>query len=190
MPKEVQPLENASKIYYAATFPPDLSLLILERKSTTLHQMFTDCLEVEENLEMSKKSSGQDGGGEIKDTYKFFGPYKQKKEASHSSNISHGMQKDDWLEAGIGSPVGLFYEDGDPARPWSTREYFKKDFGVPVYDGYEEEYLQNITNEPVVETMPSDKRNQSAIQNQEVEVGKDDEGTRGDSLPFVMPLLN
>ena len=29
MPKEVQPLENVAKIYYAATFPPKLSLLIL-----------------------------------------------------------------------------------------------------------------------------------------------------------------
>ena len=36
MPKEVQPLENAAKIYYATTFPHGLSLLILERKSTTL----------------------------------------------------------------------------------------------------------------------------------------------------------
>ena len=36
MPKEVQPLENTAKIYYATTFPPELSLLILERKSTTL----------------------------------------------------------------------------------------------------------------------------------------------------------
>ena len=48
MPKEVQPLENVAKIYYAATFPPELSLLLLERKSTTLQHMFTDCLEVEE----------------------------------------------------------------------------------------------------------------------------------------------
>ena len=76
MPKEFQPLKNAAKIYYAAAFPPDLSLLLLERKSTTLQQMFTDCLEVEENLEMSNKSSGQEGGGEIKDTFKLVGPYK------------------------------------------------------------------------------------------------------------------
>ena len=50
MPKEVQPLENAAKIYYAAAFSPDLSLLLLERKSTTLHHMFIDCLEVEKTL--------------------------------------------------------------------------------------------------------------------------------------------
>ena len=66
MPKEVQPLENTAKIYYVATFPPKLSLLLLVRKSTTLQHMFTDCLEVEENLKMSKKLLGQEGGGELK----------------------------------------------------------------------------------------------------------------------------
>ena len=76
IPKEVQPLENAAKIYYAATFPLELSLLLLERKSTTLQHMFTDCLEVEENLNLSQKFSGQDSGAEIKDTLKLVGPHK------------------------------------------------------------------------------------------------------------------
>ena len=77
MPMEVQPLENTAKIYYVATFPPELSLLLLERKSTTLQHMFVDCLEVVENLKMSKNLSYQDNGGEIKNTLKLFGPYKQ-----------------------------------------------------------------------------------------------------------------
>ena len=76
MPKEVQPLENVTKIYYAATFPPELSLLLLEIKSATLQHMFTDCLEVEKNVKRSQRLSGQDSGGEIKDTLKLVGPYK------------------------------------------------------------------------------------------------------------------
>ena len=76
MPKELQPIENAAKIYYATTFPPELLLLLLERKSTTLQHMFTDCLEVKENLKMSQKVLGQDSGGEVKDTLKLFGPHK------------------------------------------------------------------------------------------------------------------
>ena len=40
--------------------------------------MFTNLLEVKENLKMSKKLSDQDSGGEMKDTYKLVGPYKQK----------------------------------------------------------------------------------------------------------------
>ena len=67
MPKKIQPLENAAKIHYATTFPPELSLLLLEMNSVTLQHMFVDCLEVEGNVQMSKKLSNQDCGGEIKD---------------------------------------------------------------------------------------------------------------------------
>ena len=165
MPKDFQPLENAAKIYYAAAFPPDLSLLLLERKSTTLQHMFADCLEVEENLNMSKKLSDQDSGGEIKDTYKLVGLYKLNEEVSGKSNLSLSMQKDDWPEARTGNPTGLFSEEGDLPCPWSNRDNFKKEFGMPMYDEYEEEYLQNILDKPAIEMMPSDKRNQSAIQN-------------------------
>ena len=146
--------------------------------------MLADCLEVEENLKMSKKLSDHDHGGEIKGTYKLVGPYKQKKEAYGLSKISHGMQKDDRLEVEINGPVGLFSEDGDLPHSWSTRDDFKKEFGVPVYDKYEEEYLQNIPNEPSVEKTPTDERNQSAMKNQEGGARKDDEGTGGDSLPL------
>ena len=62
-------------------------------------------------------------------------------EAFGPSKISHGMQKDDWPEAGIGCSIGLFSEYGDLPHPWSTRDDFKKDFGALVYDEYEEEYL-------------------------------------------------
>ena len=98
MPKEVQPLENAAKIYYVATFPTELSLLILERKLTTLQHMFTNCLEVEENIKMSKNLSSQDNGGEIKDTLKLVGPYKQNGKVLFQLRLSLGIQKDDWTD--------------------------------------------------------------------------------------------
>ena len=65
MPKEIQPLENATKLYYATTFPPELSWLLLERNSVTLQHMFIDCLEVEKNLRMSKTISDQDSGDKM-----------------------------------------------------------------------------------------------------------------------------
>ena len=65
IPKEIQPLENAAKLYYATTFPPQLSLLLFERKSVTLQYMFIDCLEVEDNLRLSKKISDQDSGNKM-----------------------------------------------------------------------------------------------------------------------------
>ena len=146
--------------------------------------MFTDCLDIEENLEMSRRLSDQDGGGEIKDTYKLVGPYKQKKEAHGPSKIFDDMQKDDWPKAKINGPAGLFSEDGGLPHSWSTKDDFEKELGVPVDDEYEEEDLQNVPNEPAIETTPSDERSQSAMQNQEVGVRKDDEGTGGDSLPL------
>ena len=53
-----------------------------------------------------------------------------------------------------------------------------------VYDEYEEEYLQNIPDLLAIEMTPFDEKNQSAKQNQEVEMRKDNEGTGGDSLPL------
>ena len=60
MPKEIQPLEDVAKLYYASTFPIELFFLLLERKSITLQNMFIDSLEVEDNLRMSKRISEQD----------------------------------------------------------------------------------------------------------------------------------
>ena len=51
------------------------------------------------------------------------------------------MQKDDRPNAGAGSPGGLFCENGNLHRPYSIKDDFKKEFGMPVYDEYEEEYL-------------------------------------------------
>ena len=58
MPKEIQPLEGAAKLLYTFVFPPKMSLLILERKSITLQNMFDDSLEVEDNLRISKRFLG------------------------------------------------------------------------------------------------------------------------------------
>ena len=143
--------------------------------------MFADCLEVEEKLNMSRKLSDQDNGGEIMDAYKFVGLYKQKKESYSPSKISHDIQKDYRSEAEINSPAGLFSEDGDLPHSWSTKDDFEKELGAPVYDEYEEEYLQN---KPAVETTPSNERSQSAMKNQEVEARKYDEGTGVDNLPL------
>ena len=65
IPKEIQPFENAAKLYYETTFPLELSLLLLERNSVTLQHMFIDCLEVEDNLRMSKKNSDEDSGDKM-----------------------------------------------------------------------------------------------------------------------------
>ena len=57
-PKRFSPLEGAVKLHYAYVFPPDLSLFLLERKSFSLHEMFVDALEVEENFRLSGRLLG------------------------------------------------------------------------------------------------------------------------------------
>ena len=115
------------------------------------------------------------------DAYKLVGPYKKKKEAYSPLKTSHDIQKDDQPKAEINSPARLFSKDGNLPHSWSTKDDFEKELGAPVYDEYEEEYLQN---EPTIETTPSDERSRSAMQIQEVEVRRDDEGTGGDRLPL------
>ena len=70
--------------------------------------MFTNCLEVEENLKMSKNLSGQDNGGEIKDTLKLVGPYEQKRRVPVQLKLSLGRQKDDRLDIGAYGSTSLF----------------------------------------------------------------------------------
>ena len=150
MPKEIQPLENATKIYYVGTFPPELSLILLEIKSTTLQHMFIDCLEFEENLKMSNNLSDQDSGGEIKDTLKLVGPYKNNGKVPIHLKLSLGIQKDDQPDIGAYGSVGLFSKDCNLLGTGPIKDDFKKGFGVPVYDEYEEEYLWDIPEELVI----------------------------------------
>ena len=163
MPKEVQPLENAAKIYYATTFPLDLSLLLLERKSTTLQHMFTDFLEVEENLEMSKLLSSQGNNGEVKDTLKWVGPYKQNERVPVSLNPSLSIQKDDQPDTGTCDPPVLFSEDCNLRHLGSVQDNFKKEFSAPVFDEYEEEYLWAIPEKLAIEPGPTGGEGQDAM---------------------------
>jgi hypothetical protein len=55
MHKEVQCLEVTAMLYYATTFHPDLSFLLMKRKSMSLQQMFNDAQEVEENIPACEK---------------------------------------------------------------------------------------------------------------------------------------
>ena len=49
---------------------------------------------------------------------------------------------------------------------------------------YEEEYLENILEEPVIEPRSANGESQAAMQSQKVGIGKDDKCAEGDSLPL------
>ena len=53
-----------------------------------------------------------------------------------------------------------------------------------MYDEYEEEYLGDIPEEPVIEPWSANGENQAAIQSQKVETGKYGKCVEGDSLPM------
>jgi hypothetical protein len=50
MPIEIRPTKTAAMVYYVMAQHSDLVLLLRERKSTSLSQLFMDVEEVEENL--------------------------------------------------------------------------------------------------------------------------------------------
>jgi hypothetical protein len=50
MPKGIQPPKAAAKLCYATTLHPDVSFLLMERRSKSFQQMFSDAQEVEDNL--------------------------------------------------------------------------------------------------------------------------------------------
>jgi hypothetical protein len=55
MPLDIQPPEVIARLCYVTTLHPYFSLLLLERRSVTLHQMFIDAQEVEDNLKACGK---------------------------------------------------------------------------------------------------------------------------------------
>ena len=130
--------------------------------------MFTDCLEVEEKLKMSKNLSGQDSGGEIKYTLKLAGPYKQNGKVPIPLRLSPSIQKDDQPNIGAYGSVGLFSQDCDLHSLESVKDDSKKDFGAPMYDEYKEEYLQAIPEELAIEPRPMDGENKAAMRSQKV----------------------
>jgi hypothetical protein len=59
LPKEVQPLEVTTMLHYVTTFQSELSFLLMERKSTSLQQIFNNAQEVEDNLQACQSLQNQ-----------------------------------------------------------------------------------------------------------------------------------
>ena len=149
-----------------------------------MQHMFTDCLEVEENLKRSQRLLGQDGGGEIKDTLKLVGPYKQKGRVPVQLKLSLARQEDDQPDIEADGSAGLFSEGCNMLSTGSVNDDFKGDLGVPMYNEYEEDYLEAISKEPAIEPRYANGENQVAIQTQKVETTKDGKCAEGDRLPL------
>ena len=86
------------------------------------------------------------------------------------------------MEAG-GSTI-LFSESCIILNTKFVKDDFKKDFGIHVYDEYEEEYLEGIPKGPAIEPWSASGENQAAIQSQRDEIGKDNKCAEGEILPL------
>ena len=113
--------------------------------------MFTDCLQVEDNLKMSKNLLGQDSNGEIKDTLKLVGPHKWKGIVPIRLKLSLTRQENDQPDIEVDGSTILFSDGCNLLSTKSVNDDFKRDFGIPRYDEYEEEYLEVRPKEPAIE---------------------------------------
>jgi hypothetical protein len=52
--KEIKPIEVASMIHYTTTLHPDLSFLLMERRTKSLQQMFNDAKGIQHNIQACK----------------------------------------------------------------------------------------------------------------------------------------
>ena len=133
---------------------------------------------------MSKYLSGHDSSGEIKDTLKLVGLHKQKGVVLVRLKLSLTRQENDQPDIEADGSSILFSEGCNLNSTKSVNDDFKRDFDIPVYDDYEEEYLEFIPKELAIEPRYANGENQAAIQSQKVEIGKDGECAGGDSLPL------
>jgi hypothetical protein len=56
IPIDVKPSQPAAKVTFVGSFDPDFSLLLRERRSTTLTDMQDDAVEIESNMIASRKT--------------------------------------------------------------------------------------------------------------------------------------
>ena len=138
--------------------------------------MFIDCLEVEDNLRMSKKISDQDSGDKMEKKLDLVEKHKQWETFSVHLKPSLSKQRidqpSDVKEDGF---TNLFSEDCNQHATNYVSGDFKKDFNMTIYDEYEDGYLDVVPKKPAVNfviSRPITEENQTAIQSQRDEKDK------------------
>ena len=137
-----------AKLQYASTFPTEISLILMERKSDILQHMFMDCLEVEDNISMSKNSLDRDNDDKVEKNLHLVERCKKGEAFPVHHKSSPGKQRNDQLQdAKEDSPTSLFLEKCNHPIANSTSGDFKREFKMPIYDEYEDECLDVISIE-------------------------------------------
>ena len=67
IPANVKPPPGAAKLHYADAFDSEFTLLLRERRSTSLENMMQDTIEVEVNLSASNKTKQRGDSRRVKE---------------------------------------------------------------------------------------------------------------------------
>jgi hypothetical protein len=174
LPKAIQPPEGTAKLYYATTLPSNLFLFLSERRSATLQQMFIDAQEVEDNLKACRKLSYQDDGDK----------WRTKKE-DHPRRVLEFIHED------------VFIEDHNQPTDVSNFDGFQEAFSLPIYDEYQDEYVDSFLEHPTrglaagqVSLQPVMEKNQPIDHDHNIANQKDDEPDEGNTLPLCFEAFD
>jgi len=102
MPKDIQPLEVVAMLYYTIAHHPNSDFYLRERKPLTLHQMFIDAEEIEENLRACGKLPNQISDEDLNE-YEEDKDYEQQK----SDHGVHLFQNFDTSSSNLSYSVGI-----------------------------------------------------------------------------------
>ena len=113
--------------------------------------MFIDCLEVEDNIRMSKNVLDQDNGDKLEKKLDLVEQHKQKEKFSVHLKPSLSKQRNDEPnDIKENGSTNLFSEDcNHPITNYVSGD-FKKDSGMPIYDEYDDECLDVIPKKPAI----------------------------------------
>ena len=138
MPLEIRPTETSAMIYYVMCLHSELALLLLERESSSLTQLFEDAQKVEENIRASRWIRMQ-ADSENLQTY----VQEDSHDISDSEYESSGYETD--LDQ---QPEGECISDSESVFSVCA-EYSKDRYGYEFYDQFANQEEPMVTNDDI-----------------------------------------
>jgi len=138
IPSEVRPTETAAMIHYVACLHSELALFLLERKSSSLSQLFENAQEVEENIRASRRIQMQDDSENLQ-TY-------EQEDCQYTSDFE---QESNEFETNLDQqPEGEYISDSKSDSSVCA-EYSRDRYDYEVYDQFANQNKPRITNDRI-----------------------------------------
>ena len=144
-------MEGAPKLFYASISPLNLSLFLLERKLTSLQGIFFDALDVEENFRLSGKVLDHGCANENGEELDLVEMHEIGEKFPRHLALSSDIWKEDQpRDKEAESFISPFLGNRNHPVPSSIRGGLKKDYSMPIYDEFEDDYWGGIPGETVI----------------------------------------